>query len=176
MGISNRSGGTPTGHCANFPATVAPAGYIKRNGALLSRTTYAALWAYAQASGNLAANDGAWQAGMFSPGDGATTFRIPDGRGEFERGFDDGRGIDAGRAIGQAQAGQNASHGHNIGIKYSPASVNSSNVTYDGGGDMAQTNSSAGWVSGRDMTYTTQSVGGSEARPRNVAVLACIKY
>lgn len=102
----------PTGALINFPATVAPPGFIKRNGALLSRTAYAALWAFAQASGNLAASDGVWQAGQFSPGDGATTFRIPDGRGEIDRGWDDGRGIDSGRGIGTWQADQNKSHNH----------------------------------------------------------------
>ena len=102
----------PTGALINFPATVAPAGFIKRNGALLSRTTYAALWAFAQASGNLSASDGVWQVGQFSPGDGSTTFRIPDGRGEIDRGWDDGRGVDSGRGIGTFQGDQNKSHNH----------------------------------------------------------------
>jgi microcystin-dependent protein len=63
--------------------------------------------------------DAAWLAangptGAFSQGDGSTTFRIPDLRGEFIRGFDDGRGADAGRGIGTFQDGQLLSHGHAV--------------------------------------------------------------
>jgi microcystin-dependent protein len=97
-----------------FPSTSAPSGYVKANGALLSRSAYAALWAFAQASGNLAASDGAWVSGQFSPGDGATTFRIPDLRGYHMRSFDDGRGVDGGRAIGTVQADQNLAHAHGL--------------------------------------------------------------
>jgi hypothetical protein len=95
-----------TGKIDFFPSTGAPAGYIKANGALVSRASYANLWVFAQASGNVAASDGAWSSGQFSPGDGATTFRIPDVRGQHLRGFDDGRGVDAGRAIGSYQPDQ----------------------------------------------------------------------
>ncbi|MCE0461561.1 tail fiber protein [Pseudomonas uvaldensis] len=75
-----------------------PNGWLKCNGSLVSRTQYAALFA---AIGT-----------RFGPGDGSTTFALPDLRGEFIRGWDDGRGIDAGRALGTAQVGQNASHTH----------------------------------------------------------------
>jgi microcystin-dependent protein len=103
-----------TGKIDMFPATTAPAGYIKANGALLSRASYPALYAYALASGNIVANDAAWSSGQFSPGDGSTTFRIPDVRGQHLRGFDDGRGVDAGRAIGSYQSDQLLVHGHGV--------------------------------------------------------------
>jgi len=100
-----------------FPATTAPAGTIKANGAALSRATYPALWAYAQASGNIV-SDALWTSnkmyGSFSTGDGSTTFRIPDVRGEFIRAFDDGRGIDTGRVLGQHQDSQNLAHTHTV--------------------------------------------------------------
>lgn len=151
--------GVETGSIIYVPGTATPTGYIKPNGALLSRTTYAALWAYAQASGNLAASDGAWEAGQFSPGDGSTTFRIPDLRGEFIRGWDDGRGVDSGRVIGTAQADQLKAHTHTGSVS-----------------------GSAGYTAGGvPSAYVTPSVasgstGGAETRPRNVALLACIKY
>lgn len=97
-----------------FPATAPPAGYLKLNGALLSRTTYANLWAYAQTSGNMASSDGAWTRGQFSPGDGSTTFRIPDLRGYHIRGFDDSAGVDSGRVLGSSQTDQFPSHTHGI--------------------------------------------------------------
>jgi phage-related tail fiber protein len=42
---------------------------------------------------------------MFGPGNGSTTFNLPDLRGEFIRGWDDGRGVDAGRGLGSKQKG-----------------------------------------------------------------------
>jgi NAD(P)H-nitrite reductase len=96
------------------PRTNTRAGYLKLNGALLKRADYPALWAYAQASGALV-TDAYWSAnnwGCFSNGDGVTTFRLPELRGEFIRCWDDARGADTGRAIGTYQGSQNASHGH----------------------------------------------------------------
>ena len=104
----------PAGGVHYFPATAAPTGFLKANGALISRTTYAALYAFAVASGNISVNDGAWLSGQFSPGDGATTFRIPDLRGYHVRAFDDGRGIDSGRAIGTVQADATVTHNHSV--------------------------------------------------------------
>jgi microcystin-dependent protein len=151
--------GVEVGSIVYVPANAAPTGYIKANGALVSRTTYAALWAYAQASGNLAASDGAWVAGKFSPGDGSTTFRIPDLRAEFIRGWDDGRGVDSGRAIGTAQADDLKAHTHTGGV--------SGSAGYTAGA------ASSAFVT---PTVATGSTGGTETRPRNIALLGCIKY
>lgn len=104
--------GAGVGGIQFFPASVPPIGYVKANGALLTRADYPVLWAYAQASGNLAVSDGAWQRGQFSPGDGATTFRVPDARGYHPRAWDDGAGVDAGRVLGSAQSDTYASHSH----------------------------------------------------------------
>lgn len=92
----------------------ARAGFLKCNGALLNRADYPALWAYAQASGALV-TEAQWSAnnwGRFSSGDGATTFRIPELRGEFPRFWDDGRGADGSRGIGSYQSFQNCWHSH----------------------------------------------------------------
>jgi microcystin-dependent protein len=96
------------------PRTSARAGFLKCNGAMLNRADYPALWAYAQASGALV-SDASWGAGWwgcFSTGNGTTTFRIPELRGEFLRCWDDARGIDSGRGIGLSQASQNVWHAH----------------------------------------------------------------
>lgn len=107
-----------TGDIALVLGIVPKTGTIKANGAVLSRTTYARLWAYAQGSGNIAASDANWLAagayGQFSPGDGATTFRVPDLRGYHLRMYDDGRGVDGGRLIGSIQADQLLAHAHTI--------------------------------------------------------------
>ncbi|HEY6034730.1 MAG TPA: phage tail protein, partial [Kofleriaceae bacterium] len=133
--------GAPTGQIASFPANVAPTGWVKANGAALSRTTYAALWSYAQASGNLAASEGAKDKGQFGPGDGSTTFSIPDMRGYFARSWDDGAGVDSGRAIGTSQADAFASHTHTIttGI-----SVNSAGSAFNYQNDATGTHNSTG--------------------------------
>lgn len=89
---------SPVGMVAHFPQTTAPSGWLKCNGAAISRTTYAALYAIVGTS--------------FGVGDGFSTFNVPDLRGEFIRGWDDGRGVDAGRALGSVQAGALGSHTH----------------------------------------------------------------
>ena len=150
------------GKIVYFPGNTAPIGYIKANGALLSRAAYADLYAYALASGNIVA-DGVWQAGMFSTGNLTTTFRIPDLRAEFPRGWDDGRGVDSGRVLGSAQADEMKSHAHTLNMFQASQSFTagaSSGVLYSTGG----------------MAVPSSSIGGVETRSRNVALLACIKY
>lgn len=91
----------------------AKTGYLPLEGSLVSRTTYADLWAYAQTTTPV--SEAAWsggQSGRFSVGDGATTFRLPDLRGVSIRGWDNGRGLDAGRAWGTYQADQMIAHSH----------------------------------------------------------------
>jgi hypothetical protein len=156
----------PVGSTIWVNGTTAPAGFLKENGALLSRTDFPALYAFASASGNIV-SDATWLAGStgaFSTGDSSTTFRIPDSRGEFIRSWDDSRGADPGRSIGVWQPDALKDHTHTV-----PASSNG--VTY-----APNAGSSTGFSS------TPQSSGGSslgsfaETRPRNVAKLACIKF
>ncbi|AXE93971.1 phage tail protein [Paraburkholderia terricola] len=96
------------------PRTSVRAGYLKLNGAVLNRADYPALWAYAQSVGAIV-SEAAWTSnnwGCFSSGNGATTFRLPELRGEFIRCWDDARGADANRAIGTFQSFSNVSHAH----------------------------------------------------------------
>lgn len=170
LGLTNI--GVPVGTTIYVPSTTAPPGFIKKNGALLSRATYAALWEFAQTSGNIAATDGVWNGnvGQFSPGDGSTTFRIPDGRGEFTRGWDDWRGVDSGRALGSTQADDFKSHNHGLnmwGLTTFDNTGGPSAVGADTGG------SSTGVANGSN---TITLAGGAETRPRNIAELVCIKY
>ncbi|AIO31808.1 phage Tail Collar domain protein [Burkholderia cenocepacia] len=89
-------------------------GWLRVNGAVLKRDAYPELWAYAQASGALVSErdwSNGWF-GCFSSGDEATTFRIPDLRGDFLRIWDDGRGVDRGRRLGAWQDSTNRWHEH----------------------------------------------------------------
>ena len=169
--------GTRTGAIDFFALAAVPAGYLKANGAAVSRTTYAALFA---AIGT-----------VFGAGDGSTTFNLPDLRGEFVRGLDDGRGVDASRALGSSQSSQNLSHTHTGNAASAGAHTHNTTLLRDMSSYVPGSNENA--VLGdenRDGTNTVSTdsagahthaitiaaSGGTEARPRNIALLACIKY
>lgn len=86
------------GMVAAFDMPNAPEGWLKRNGANVSRTTYAKLFAVIGT--------------RYGAGDGVTTFNVGDSRGVFLRALDDGRGLDPARTLGSLQQGQNLSHTH----------------------------------------------------------------
>ena len=81
--------GAPVGTIQYFAMDAPPTGYLKADGTLVSRTVYADLFT---AIGT-----------TYGVGDGTTTFALPDLRGEFVRGFDDGRGVDSSRVFGSTQ-------------------------------------------------------------------------
>lgn len=168
-GISSSGLGSPTGtitwHAANTP----PTGYLKANGAAVSRDTYSALFAVIGTT--------------FGAGDGSTTFNVPDLRGEFVRGWDDARGIDTGRVFGSAQSDDNKSHTHTGSA--ATAGTHSHTVgrsDVGGGGTLvfspSAPNGTAAIPTGgaHSHTLTINASGGTEARPRNIALLACIKF
>ncbi|ARM00509.1 phage tail protein [Burkholderia pseudomallei] len=114
---------TTIGQIVFEPRTTVRPGFLKANGVLVNRADYPELWAYAQASGALV-SDADWMKdrwGGFSTGDGATTFRLPELRGEFIRCWSDARGgVDASRQIGAFQGDQNHSHAHSAGASEAP--------------------------------------------------------
>ncbi len=90
-----------------------------------------------------------------------STFNLPDVRGEFVRGLDNGRGVDVSRVLGAAQAQDLQPHSHEYtGEHVSPVGTGS-----DSG--------SATYASG---TSNTGAAGVTETRPRNVTKISCIKY
>jgi microcystin-dependent protein len=141
-------GGVPAGSVIYHAANTPPTDFIKANGAAISRTTYSDLFT---AIGT-----------TFGVGDGSSTFNVPDLRGEFMRGWDDSRGIDSGRSFGSAQADEFESHTHSL----------------TGNTSITAASSNVGGVGGTTYIYSspTGATGGSETRPRNIALLACIKY
>ncbi|MGE0350942.1 tail fiber protein [Hydrogenophaga sp.] len=102
------------GVIGHFPYSNAPAGWLKADGAAVSRTAYAALYTKAVADGAFAVDGTDWanNPGKFYIGDGSTTFNLPDLRGDHIRALDDGKGVDAGRGLATLQQPQNASHTH----------------------------------------------------------------
>lgn len=138
-----------TGMIAPFAVATAQAGWLKCDGAAYSRSTFSFLFAVIGT--------------VFGAGDGSTTFNVPDLRGEFLRGVDDGRGIDTGRVFGSTQSDLLKAHTHS----YTTIAWETPN-SYPGEFSNANDISSKG--------ATTGSTGGTETRPRNIAILYCIKY
>lgn len=124
-----------------------PSGFLKCNGAEVSRITYAALFTVCGT--------------IYGAGDGSTTFNLPDLRGEFLRGLDDGRGVDSGRALGSWQSDSFKAHTHSV------PSFSSNPVDHDSSLDTDRTVDTG-------STQASGSAGSTETRPRNVALLACI--
>ena len=144
--VATLSPGLPAGSVIASARTSAPTGYLHCNGAAVSRTAYADLFA---AIGT-----------TFGAGDGAKTFTIPDLRGEFLRGWDSGRGVDSGRVFGSHQADAFKAHHHTQGRF---------GVRGAGGVQQYVFNAAGSF-------FNTGTTGGTETRPRNIALLACIKY
>ena len=148
-------GAEQPGMIAHFAMSSAPAGWLKANGAAVSRSTYSTLFA---AIGTL-----------YGAGDGSTTFNLPDLRGEFLRGFDDARGVDSGRVFGSAQSAY-------AGSFYFK-------TTAEDGDGQTGTNKPVQNIEINGIAIVNNGVGEGtvvvtpgDSRPRNVSVLACIKY
>ncbi|WP_273822682.1 phage tail protein [Pseudomonas asplenii] len=191
----------PAGTLMQSFSRIAPAGSLRCNGAAVSRTTFAALFA------SIGTNYGA--------GDGATTFNLPDTRGVFIRDMDDGKGFDPGRYQGTIQTSANLQHTHtattegagshsHAGSKTAAAGSHSHNFNYintptsadSPGVGAAMHHNAMGWVTGAriqaagehvhdlnitaDGTHThavtVASAGGNESRPVNMALYTYIKY
>lgn len=148
-----------TGQVCFFAMQTPPEGFLACNGQAISRTTYAALFG---AIGTI-----------YGIGDGSTTFNLPDLRGEFIRGWDNGRGVDSGRAFSSAQGHAFQSHDH-MTDGTAGSSRHAVRLGTDGIIDATSQTAVAD-----DASYITGSktgiAGGTETRPRNVALLACIK-
>ena len=166
---------TPAGTIIWTARQTAPTGYLKADGSAISRTTYSALYA---ALGGISS--------PYGDGDGSTTFNLPDLRGEFIRGADDGRGVDSGRTIGSTQGQATAApsnafatssvadHQHGLNYFEGPASIQNQSATNStqtqGHNPVSEVLTDA--AGGHNHSITG---GDAETRPRNIALLACIK-
>ncbi|MDP4146592.1 MAG: phage tail protein, partial [Bacillota bacterium] len=153
----------PPVEVAYFAMSTAPSGWLKANGAAVSRTNYASLFA---AIGT-----------TFGAGDGSTTFNLPDLRGQFIRSWDDSKGVDTSRVFASSQSDGIGYHKHGFRVVQSgwtPASTGT--ITALGGGD--STYGSGGALNYPSSTngYDGYTPSASETRPKNIALLACIKY
>ena len=151
----------PVGSVFYLATTVVPYGYLEANGQAVSNSTYNALWV---ALGSPAT----------SVGDTAGTFRLPDLRGEFIRGWDHDRGIDNGRTMGSIQYSQNLEHNHEMLWTWYDGGAGRGTVDPINPYDVNNPTETAS-STGKTAWGTTYS-GSSESRPRNVALMPIIKW
>jgi microcystin-dependent protein len=152
----------PPGTVVAYGGATPPAGWLLCNGAAVSRTQYAALFAaigIAHGSGN-----------------GTTTFNVPDYRGRFLRGVDGGTGRDPDRA-GRTAMNPGGQTGDNVGsVQTDQFRSHSHTYTWRAG-----THTRYGDPTGEQFWYdygtnSTDPAGGNETRPVNAAVNWIIKY
>jgi phage-related tail fiber protein len=145
----------PTGAVFHFAASTPPTGYLKANGDTVPNGTGTVQ--------GISANFSTLYAILGSTYGSAG--KLPDLRGEFLRGWDDGRGIDSGRAFGSAQADELKSHTHLFSLASPTIGFNAETLANGARVIQPATNNAP-----------TNATGGTETRPRNIALLACIKY
>ncbi len=109
--LDNNGDGNPVSTIILIPTNNVPPNYLECNGAAVSRTTYANLFAVIGT--------------RYGAGNGTTTFNLPDYRGQFLRGYNHGAGTDpnvttrtnrgdgtTGDAVGTKQNNQTLLHHH----------------------------------------------------------------
>ena len=131
-------GGTELGSIIPFVISTLPQGYLECNGQIINRTTYPELVEYLTGNPTTPA-----------------TATLPDLRGEFVRGFDNGRGVDTGRLLGTFQDEEFKAHTHTALLL-----------------DDSLSSGFNGFVDGDNSfgTFDIGSTGGTETRPRNIAL------
>lgn len=188
-----KSQNTLVGQVSYFPFTSPPDGWLKANGALLNRADFPLLWEAVQKYGRVVTEED-WvngNFGTFSEGDGSKTFRIPEYRGEILRAWDDGRGVDANRLLGSYQGdairnitGWFAANGP-ANSTFGLLQANDIGSALDGafkvGQDLGllegtQVGSKVGNTKPVAFDASRVVPTANENRPRNIALLACIRY
>ncbi|MBQ4761339.1 hypothetical protein D5073_01800 [Pectobacterium versatile] len=130
-----------------FPGAVAPAGWIKCNGQSFDKSRYPIL------------------ASLYPSG------FLPDLRGEFVRGWDDGRGADAGRALMSAQGDAIRNIVGTIGQLNDRVNEQETTGVFDANKYTGSNSGLTGGRGGRIVTFDASKVvpTANENRPRNIA-------
>ena len=147
----------PAGAVFHFAMETCPSGYLICDGSIISRTEYSRLF---NAIGTI-----------YGSGDDTTTFQLPDLRDMFVRGKSESR------EIGSHQDDAFQGHRHS-------ATTNAQRTLSANTGHFGHTNWNQDVTASATVTVTnpiTDTVNGTprtadETRPKNIALLPCIKY
>jgi microcystin-dependent protein len=139
----------PAGAVMPFAMNSAPTGWLAASGTAVSRTTYATLFAAISTT--------------YGVGDGSTTFNLPDLRGYFVRGSGTNSDATESGTFGAKQADAFEAHTHLLTLNQNSTS----------NGTTTAESSFNGPATGN---ATTSSTGDTETRPKNIAMLYCIKH
>ena len=172
-----------TGEIRTFTTETVPDGYLECDGSAVSRTTYAVLFAVV--------------GDLYGVGDGSTTFNLPDYRGGFLRGWDNGAANDPDAAT-RTDAGDGSTTGDHVGTKQADATARPTSAfttnsdshshpvaSYSGTGSHGGSQVRAqdlvppdrGASTGSDAhSHSITGGGDNETRPTNINVMYCIKY
>jgi microcystin-dependent protein len=179
-GTTNVFDSTPVGTINWFADSVAPTGYLECNGDVFQQSLYPDLYAIIGKKFNIG-------------GEATTSFRLPDLRGEFIRGWDHGKGVDTGRIFGSWQKGSIVGHDNApvdapnwaaVGMVYtngdSPQTITLTAMGLDNYNTVEYPNIGMGSATSTGNTATLPQFAGDRGssgitRPRNVALLPCIK-
>lgn len=156
----------PVGSVIAFPVNKIPPGFLEIDGSIKSAAAYPDLSEFL--------------GGAFNKGDeGVGNFRLPESRGEFLRGWDHSRGIDAGREVGSWQKSTLQAFDYSTespavgGLWHTGPDAGALNA--HGLDTIAQSNYPVSYSIYGSGTQTTQNLGLGGTRPRNLAVIWCIK-
>lgn len=155
-------------------------GYVKADGQLLKREDYAKLYTCA-VENNLILSETDWangMQGMYGEGDGSTTFRVPDLRGLFLRALDDEAGVDADRVLGSVQGDAIRNITGKLGVRTATIKFPNDHGAFYYTNKYAQAAGGQGdllpYLDGFDASRVVPTA--NENRPKNIALIAQIKY
>jgi microcystin-dependent protein len=182
-GVNLSSGFVPTGAVMPFAMVIAPAGWVRCDG-----ETYDATPTVVDGVSTPSIYANLFTAiGTLYGGTGAGSFKVPDLRAEFIRGYDYGAGTDP-RPFGSKQGDLLEKHKHvssnNDCRSYLGINGVASTGTYNGWCDTSGVGYSGASLTGdgshgtetfNSTTSNSNDVVGNETRPRNVALNYCIK-
>ena len=159
----------PTGMIAPFGMSTAPTGWLECNGSAVSRTTYSDLFSAVGTS--------------HGTGDGSSTFNVPDLRGEFIRGFDNGKGTDSGRTFASSQTdgiprmrGQFGNvHGNARSFVTDIAGFTNPFVGDGSSSYRVSIEAVSGNFARVEFDTARVITASDDVRPRNIALMYCIK-
>lgn len=151
----------PVGIVQAYGGTSAPTGWLLCDGSAVSRTTYADLFTLIGET-----------AGQ---GDNATTFNVPDFRGRFLRGADNGAGVDPDAASRTAMNTGGSTGDAVFSIQDESVGPHSHAIQF-GSGVLSQSGVDPYLETGTGVSDATDDSTGTETRPVNAAVNFIIKY